>query len=133
MRQVIAAVLAAAALAACAAEPPPASGQEAAIRAPGGPAGEVLVALPGMASAPRVLVGELARGGPAVCGQTVEARLDPSDRGLFRFLLRPAGILITRESVLRRTGAPPGGPELALDGANHGRCDYVFRSAPARG
>ena len=133
MRQMIAAVLATAALAACAAEPPPASGQEAALRAPGSPAGEVLVALLGMASVPRVLVGELARGGPAVCGQTVEALLDPADRGLFRFLLRPPGVLVTRESVLRRTEALPGGPELALDGANNGRCDYVFRSAPVRG
>ena len=133
MRQVIAAVLAAAALAACAAEPPPDLRQEAAMRAAAASAGEVLVAVPGVASVPHALVGELARGGPAVCGQTVEALLDPADHGLFRLLLRPPGILVTRESILRRTEAPPGGPELALDGANNGRCDYVFRSAPARG
>ena len=133
MRQVIAAVLAAAGLVACAAEPPPAPRQDAAMRAPTVPADELLVAVPGVASVPRVLVGELARGGPAVCLQTVEALLDPADHGLFRLLLRPPGILVTRDSILRRTEAPPGGPELALDRANNGRCDYVFRSAPARG
>ncbi|TPG49504.1 hypothetical protein EAH89_21050 [Roseomonas nepalensis] len=129
-RRVVAAMLAAAALAACAAEVPPAPRPESAARAPAPPPGAMVLALPGAPAAPRALLGALTRGGPAVCEAAVEARLEPAGNGLFVLFLRPPGLLLTPESVLRRAAGPPGAPELALAGANNGRCDYLFRPAP---
>lgn len=129
MRRVIP-LLAMAALAACSPEVPPATMTDVPRRAPLSPPGSLLVALPGSAPVPRALTAELARGGPAVCVPTVATLLEPAGEGLFRLVLQQPGFLVTRESVLRRTGeGRPGAPELALDGANNGRCDYVIRTA----
>jgi len=134
MRRMVPVVLAMAGLAACSTEqPPPAAMQQAALRAPSLPPGSLLVALPGVPAVPRALTAELTRGGPAICAQTINAVLAPADNGLFRLVLSAPGFLVTRESVLRRTDGPPGAPELALDGANNGRCDYVLRTVDARG
>ncbi|SHK03469.1 hypothetical protein SAMN02745194_04006 [Roseomonas rosea] len=124
--------LALASLAACSPDPPPAMMGEIPLRAPTLPPAIVLVSLPGVAPVPRVLSAELSRGGEAVCAPLVGTRLEPVADSTFRLMLNPPGFAVTRETVFRRTvDAPFGGPELAMDGANNGRCDYVFRTASA--
>jgi len=123
-------LLAIAGLAACSQEVPPSAMSDIPRRAPLLPPGSLVIALPGVPPVPRALTAELARGGPAICAPTVPARLDPVGEGQFRLVMQPPGFLVTRESILRRTGqGQPGAPELALDGANNGRCDYVIRTA----
>lgn len=109
--------------------PPPAPMTEVPVRAPATPPANLLVGLPGVAPLPRALRAELTRGAEAVCAPLVRTVLDPVGEDRFRLLLDAPGFVVTRESVLRRTaGGPPGAPELALDGANNGRCDYLFRT-----
>ena len=120
-------------LAACSPDLPPSHMAEVPLRAPLSPVGPLMVALPGVASVPRALTSELTRGGPAVCAPLVNTVLVPAGEGRFQLLLEDPGYVVTRESVLRRTAAgPPDGPELALDGANNGRCDYLLRVAMRR-
>jgi hypothetical protein len=123
--------LAIAGLAACSQpDPPPAPMAEVPLRAPTTPPAVLLVGLPGVAPVPRALTAELTRGAEAVCAPLVGTVLDPVGEDRFRLLLNSPGFVVTRESVLRRTVAgPPDAPELALDGANNGRCDYLFRVA----
>ena len=123
-------VLAMAALAACSPDPPPAPMSEIPIRAPTTPPAVLFVSLPGVTPVPRLLNAELTRGGEAVCAPLVGTVLDPVADSTFRLVLAPPGFVVTRETVLRRTVAgPPDAPELAMDGANNGRCDYLFRMA----
>lgn len=122
--------LAIAALAACSPNPPPSAMADVPIRAPTTPPATLFVALPGVAPVPRVMDARLTRGAEAVCAPLVGTRLEPVGDTRFRMLLDAPGFVVTRESVLRRTVAgPPNAPELALDGANNGRCDYLFRVA----
>lgn len=133
MRRWILAVVVAG-LAACSTEqPPPADMSQAALRAPTLPPGSLLVAMPGVPPVARGLRAQLVRGGPAVCGEIVDALLQPAENGLFRLITAPPGLLVTRETVLRRTDGPPGAPELALEGANNGRCDYLLSTVELRG
>ena len=121
------------ALAACSPNLPPSHMAEVPLRAPLTPVAPLMVGLPGVAALPRALDSELTRGGPAVCAPLVNTVLVPSGEGRFRLLLEDPGYVVTRETVLRRTAAgPPDGPELALDGANNGRCDYLLRVAMRR-
>ncbi|WP_338662160.1 hypothetical protein VQH23_18280 [Pararoseomonas sp. SCSIO 73927] len=125
--------LAAAALAACSSNPPPAPMGAIPLRAPSLPPTVLFVSLPGVAPVPHALRAELTRGGEAVCAPLLGTVLEPAGEDRFRVVVNAPGFAATRESVLRRTvGGPPGGPELALDGANNGRCDYVFRMAALR-
>ena len=134
MRRWIPVVVALAGLAACSTEQPsPAAMPQAELRAPTLPPGSLLVALPGVPPVTRGLRAELTRGGAAVCGEIVDAVLLPAENGLFRLVTARPGLLVTRETVLRRTDAPPGAPELALEGANNGRCDYLLRTAELKG
>jgi len=133
MRQLPVYALAIAALAACSPDPPPAPFAQLPRRAPSTPAGELVLALPGVAPVTWSLTAELTRGGEAVCAPAVGTVLQPVGEGRFRLLLSDPGLQVTRETVLRRTVAgPPGGAELALDGANNGRCDYLFRTVSRR-
>ena len=126
MRRAIPMVLASLVLAACTPDPPPAPMAEIARRAPILPPGSLLIALPGAPAVSRAMTARLTRGGPSICPPAADAMLEPAENGLFRLIMQAPGFLVTRESVLRRTDGPPGGPELALDGANNGRCDYVL-------
>ncbi|MBP0493249.1 hypothetical protein [Roseomonas indoligenes] len=122
--------LAATALAACSPDPPPAPMEAIPLRAPSLPPRVLLISLPGVAPVTHALRAELTRGGEAVCAPLLGTVLEPAGGDRFRVVVNAPGFAATQESVLRRTvGAPPGGPELALDGANNGRCDYVFRMA----
>jgi hypothetical protein len=115
-------------LAACSPDVPPAPMAEVPVRAPTTPAATLVVGIPGAPPVPYALRAELTRGGEAVCAPLVGTVLDPIGEGRFRLLLQEPGFVVTRESVLRQTVAgPPDAPELALDGANNGRCDYLFR------
>ena len=130
MPRMLALAGAVAALAACSPDPPPASMSEIPLRAPSTPPSILLVALPGAAPVPHPLRAELTRGAEAVCAPVLGTVLDPVGGDRFRLIVDAPGLAVTRESVLRRTAAgPPGAPELALDGANNGRCDYLFRTA----
>jgi len=121
--------LAALLLAACgASSPPPSAMGDIPLRAPAAPPSVLLVSLPGVAPVPRVLAAELTRGAEAICAPLLNTRLDPVSGSTFQVTVQSPGFAATRETVLRRTaGGPPGAPELAMDGANNGRCDYVFR------
>jgi hypothetical protein len=121
--------LAAVGLAACGSTPdlPPAPMAEVPIRAPASPMPQLVVAIPEAAPVPYPMRAELTRGGPGVCAPAVDTVLDPVGQGRFRLVLEQPGFVVTRESVLRRpAGGPPDAPELALDGANNGRCDYLI-------
>ncbi|MFH5924385.1 hypothetical protein [Roseomonas xinghualingensis] len=126
----LASALALLGLAACAQEvPPPATMSEIPVRAPVTPVSALVIGIPGAAPVPYSLTAELTRGAEAVCAPRLGTVLDPVGEGRFLLVLEPPGLLVTRESVLRQTVAgPPGAPELALDGANNGRCDYLFRA-----
>jgi len=123
--------IAALALVACGGgSPPPSTMGETPLRAPAAPPSALLVSLPGVAPVPRLLNAELTRGAEAICAPLVGTRLDPVSGSTFRVTVQQPGFAATRETVLRRTaGGPPDAPELALDGANNGRCDYLFRPA----
>ncbi|MCR0982158.1 hypothetical protein [Roseomonas populi] len=134
MRPLLALGLAATALAACGGtNPPPAPMAEIPLRAPTLPPRVLFVSLPGVAPVPHPMQVELTRGAEAVCAPLLNTVLEPAGQDRFRVVVNSPGFAATRESVLRRTvDSPPGGPELALDGANNGRCDYVFRTMAAR-
>lgn len=119
-----------AALAACSPNPPPSPMSEIPLRAPTTPPAILLVALPGATPVPHAMSAQLTRGAEAVCAPLLGTVLEPVGGDRFRMLIDAPGFAVTRESVLRRTVAgPPDAPELALDGANNGRCDYLFRTA----
>jgi len=117
-------------LAACSHEvPPPAPMAGIPMRAPTTPVSPLIIGIPTAAPVPHVLTADLTRGAEAVCAPVVGTVLEPVGPGRFLLVMEQPGLLVTRESVLRQTVAgPPGTPELALDGANNGRCDYLFRA-----
>ncbi|MBP0443651.1 hypothetical protein J8J14_02570 [Roseomonas sp. SSH11] len=118
-------------LAACGApNPPPSPMSEIPIRAPTTPPAILYVSMPGVAPVPHFLTAQLSRGAEVVCAPIVGTRLDPVADSTFLLVLSPPGFVVTRETVLRRTvPGPVNAPELAMDGANNGRCDYIFRVA----